>query len=530
MDWQWPRNAEALQVAYQSDIKHSSLSALPMELVIDILSALDFRSLLTCRRVCRLFHMLVHDCTALQYCIELAVAGMEDGPPSSVSAAERLNRLRQYKAAWDSLKWVRDETIDMSGHLWELYGGVLAQYDSVGQSLNFRQLPSDSRGIECQVWSVEILGTRLRDFAMDPSQDLLVLIENPKGTNWGISRDELRFSCIHFRNLRTGEAHPSARLATITHEQDTPDALVKYTLQVSGDHIGILFHHQGGNELLIVEWKTGQVKMRVFGDEIRSFAFLTDQHVMIAVLSAMGSHLLVMDFKHAPERPGRVSLEDVGNSQGVSSFYFPRLSYASTIIEITIRSDPAPSWTPHPNLQIPFFTARDSRLYVITIWVENHAQMLSVVLFVPSSTLISRLNDGRFGDHHPWEEWGPRGTRMIPSPGHSFVWVCYVFGTKFVVHRQLGTTPSIQVYDFNHLALQQALGSDNVPSNMTERVVWSSVVHNYGVFSTAVSTSLPYLTRTTPLQLESGDAVMCSEDSLIIVKGNDERQFRILTF
>jgi hypothetical protein len=123
--------------------------------------------------------MLVDGTAELQYCIQLAVAGMEDGPPSSMSPAERLDKLRQYMTAWDALEWGPNETIEMSaGNLWELYGGVLAQCVSDG-GIKLRQLPSDHRCIKSDIWFVETLGIHVRDFTMDPSQDLLVLIENP---------------------------------------------------------------------------------------------------------------------------------------------------------------------------------------------------------------------------------------------------------------------------------------------------------------------------------------------------------------
>jgi hypothetical protein len=51
-------------------------------------------------------------------------------------------------------------------------------------------------------------------------------------------------------------------MAIITHRQVDPDFLVRYTLQVSGDHVGILIHgHDGESELLVVEWKTGLIEM-----------------------------------------------------------------------------------------------------------------------------------------------------------------------------------------------------------------------------------------------------------------------------
>lgn len=105
---------------------------------------------------------------------------MDDGPPGRFSPSSRLERLRRHQYAWDTLKWTTDTKFDMmTGHVWELYGGVLAQAEE-GRRLSFRQLPSSHRGIEEKSWLVDISDIDLRDFSMDPSQDLLVIAEKPR--------------------------------------------------------------------------------------------------------------------------------------------------------------------------------------------------------------------------------------------------------------------------------------------------------------------------------------------------------------
>lgn len=104
---------------------------------------------------------------------------MEDGPPGEFSAPDRLARLKLRQAAWDCLKWTNDRRIDMLvGQVWELYGGVLAQ-STPDRVIFFRQLPSHYRGIEEKTWTVDASEFNMRDFSMDPSQDLLVVAERP---------------------------------------------------------------------------------------------------------------------------------------------------------------------------------------------------------------------------------------------------------------------------------------------------------------------------------------------------------------
>lgn len=133
-----------------------------------------------CVQVCRLFGSIIQDNAVLQYKIELVVAGMDDGPPSTLGPAERLQMLKRHQEAWRTLGFSDETTIPMlRGEVWELYGGVLAQARGP-QALSFRQLPSVLRGVQEKEWSLEDLGFEIRDFGMDPSQELLVVIQKPR--------------------------------------------------------------------------------------------------------------------------------------------------------------------------------------------------------------------------------------------------------------------------------------------------------------------------------------------------------------
>ena len=116
----------------------------------------------------------------MQYTIELATAGQVNGPETfATSSASRLEALKKHQSCWDNLKWSRELRVPMeNGGLWELYGGVLAQSTAEG-TLTFILLPSDLRSIEEKVWTLGKFGLVVRDFGMDPSQDLLVLIQSP---------------------------------------------------------------------------------------------------------------------------------------------------------------------------------------------------------------------------------------------------------------------------------------------------------------------------------------------------------------
>lgn len=132
--------------------------------------------------MCKLFYNLIRETAALQYTIEIIASAQSDGPNNLISPATRLQMLRNHQSAWHDVRWGQDKRIGMlRGGLWELYGGVLAQSNRQGD-LVFDQLPSTLRCIEEKHWVINTdnLGFRVRDFGMDTSQGLLVLIENPR--------------------------------------------------------------------------------------------------------------------------------------------------------------------------------------------------------------------------------------------------------------------------------------------------------------------------------------------------------------
>lgn len=129
--------------------------------------------------VCHHIRNIVSEASSLQYAIELGVNGLENGPSTGgLNHSDRLKRLLDYEKAWAELKWTSDTIIPMvSGStIWELAGGVLAQSASSRDSLLFTQLPSKLRNIEKKRWELDISRFKVRDFTMDPSQDLLVLV------------------------------------------------------------------------------------------------------------------------------------------------------------------------------------------------------------------------------------------------------------------------------------------------------------------------------------------------------------------
>lgn len=135
-------------------------------------------------QVCRGLNEIVTGASSLQYKIELAIAGLEDNLEHPLDRPTKRRLLRAYQNAWSrvrSLSARESNTVVArleDGPAWELAGGVLGQ--SVGTTtLRFRQAASKFRGVQEKAWDVDY-GFNIRDFTMDPGQDLLAALREPQ--------------------------------------------------------------------------------------------------------------------------------------------------------------------------------------------------------------------------------------------------------------------------------------------------------------------------------------------------------------
>lgn len=197
-----------------------------------------------------------------------------------MSSARRLEQLDKHTSAWKNLKWSREITIPMEdGTLWELFGGVLVQ-NTIDNRLHIWQLPSDLRGIEEKKWTLgPNFGFTMADVAMDPLQDLLVLIDgiNSNMTSGYTFITMLKMIalvatsefCVHLRTLSTGTPHPLSK-ATALHCPYEDEVDGSYCTQIFGDLVAVLFTPISFEEkmLMVWEWKTGrQLLVSIFLSE-----------------------------------------------------------------------------------------------------------------------------------------------------------------------------------------------------------------------------------------------------------------------
>ncbi|KIK52146.1 hypothetical protein GYMLUDRAFT_180465 [Collybiopsis luxurians FD-317 M1] len=520
------------------------LEIFPHEITLRILSYLDALTLVLCQSVCRFLHQTIIETADLVYAIELAIACQEDGTNPTLSYKEKLELLRNQQERWTELRWSKDIRYPMiTAGLWELFGNVLAQ-NSLDRSLTFVQLPSAYRDIPERQWTVRPEKPAVfRDFGMDPSQDLLVLIEIPRRLVGAMSP----FYHIHLQTMSTATKHPlAANSGLIPHLRPSFDPSTVYSIQISSEFLGILFH--GGailpNEFVIWEWKTGTKKLHLQSDDLLSFCFLSERHVLFSLITDAGVfELLVVDFEEEDSEK-----KDYSQIKNGIKFAIPRLAPLVTSLMFTIRSDPSPRWAPHSDLEAPFYASHsDEKLFVASLWLRK-ANVRHLTLVLTQSAFLSHLDSlGPILDLPtiPWEDWGPQATRLDESyrlnPAFD-TWACYIYGTKLVLPERSIRTPgefTVQLFDFNQRALRRAIseGGEMAYTAVTEMeklvcdtslcVTAPSISRAGDLFRDEVRTWLPYrwVARTVP---DAPDfcSLMCSEDAVIVVD-DVSRRFRV---
>ncbi|KAF9527797.1 hypothetical protein CPB83DRAFT_855639 [Crepidotus variabilis] len=500
--------------------------SLPAELYLRILTYLDYRSLLKCAQVCTTFNEFVSNTTSLQYTIELAVAGQLDNMDCPLAASEKLTQLKKHQKAWRDVKWSREYEIKMSdGDFWELYGGVLG-VSTARNTFIFHCLASDLRNIQETTWEIEPDPKIpiIRDFTMDPSQDLFVILEIP---NWFIQQEHYNIH-IHFRSLTNGKNHPKAcegRKVTHRFDESTPE--VWFDMQVFGHLILVFMAGATCPEVFIWNWQTGDLLCNLYGDDICTSALLSDEWLVVGITDEYGPPSIVT-VNFLREGTSRCQFDELDTK---GSFSYPSFAGKSWFNGIQIRCDPGPLWNLQPRPSSAFYTDPKEFVFVVSLgigWGRSGRHTYNCTHIISSSYLLS-LAESSANEERPWNTWAAKRTQFfLPRCIHSDVWVCFVSGKKhvFAAIPKAGQFSAVLV-DINQLPLRRMdeekksyLDDDAVkPKDFLRKL-----------FDEPVETSMSFMSNTMSLEdSHPHSEVLCSEDNIIIVDvlcGN----YRVLVF
>ena len=149
-----------------------------------MLSSECSRALPSCRRcsckpqTSQRFRKLLRDSLSLQYKIELALDGLEDGEPGGLPIIKRIQALRHRRQCWRTFDFSFQRVITVPERRQYTYAGTHFAWFNAEGVLQVLQIPSQVKGVPEKLFTVpvDVDATRVVDMLADPGSDLLVLI------------------------------------------------------------------------------------------------------------------------------------------------------------------------------------------------------------------------------------------------------------------------------------------------------------------------------------------------------------------
>ncbi|KAI0738204.1 hypothetical protein C8Q80DRAFT_1207471 [Daedaleopsis nitida] len=479
------------------------LYKLPTELLTEILKLLDAKTILRCTLVCRRLWTVIRDSIELQYLVELDADGLVDGIDCTLTTSQRLERVLQRRARWRNLEWDRRVSIPAPTHYqaYELVDGVFASSRILlfagSRHLALTWLPTLATAGKSM--EREDIGFVIRDFAIDPSQDLLALVLKDSAPMFHLPP---RFFTIHLQTISGNKPHPLAAQPVLN--LGLPGSATNAFTQIVDDVIGAFFWMEGPC-LCIWNWRTGKQVVNCKTTELPrgvcDFAFISSRAFIVMVAGEAGS-IQVFTF-NGDEDAASEPVEShplpwtvrYRSPVKVAHLVFPFPEPPYTLIRAFTHSGP---FVARPTPGRPFQTSRDTHVHMISLDYD----LANFSMFVHNRFFLSLLSIA-CDPQEPsvpateWEQWGPENTRLMDSVGDP-AWLRYVHGGRVVTPPRRQGLPCVlvSVLDFN---VHPKRRNDPVPmpSEDIYRLIESEDVIEPGVpFQERVVTRLPYAEST----------------------------------
>lgn len=190
----------------------------------------------------------------MQYLLDLDAYGYVEpiNPRLDMTYSKKREVIRSHRLRWNNPQSVSPTTYELPNSeyssWWTYIGGVYIWDVKVPNSssvetrqLHFCQLPSSNSGLEYRHWAISEICVDDQDFAVDPEQDLLVVLKVPN------SHQGERVCNLHIRSMSTNNVHPRA----------SPDHSVLVYKPLLSFTLGITFDSEIFGDLLAVMFLSG---------------------------------------------------------------------------------------------------------------------------------------------------------------------------------------------------------------------------------------------------------------------------------
>ncbi|KAL6306499.1 hypothetical protein BKA93DRAFT_143960 [Sparassis latifolia] len=507
-------------------ITRGHVVSLPPELITKCLIYVDGDELSSCKLVCKLFCAVVESSVQLRYNIELAADGFIDGPSCSLATTDRLDMLLERRRRWLHLDWsqtlsARDRSRTATPmRCYDMVQGLLIERISQRQLL-LTSLPSHANPtLKLAERSVEHI---VANFAVDPSQDLLVLLDAE--------------GCVRLRTLSSNSVHPLAQLGTL------PGRLTNLSfesLQIAGDLVG-LFSPRSEYTLRIWNWHTGSIILEEHESSLifvpTSFIFLSSRVLLLSDKPNSGSLVL---FAFTDAQVVSTTPLTFSTFHPVAILNLPLVRDKYIIGNMSLGIAPLLAGV-IPG--VPFATSPAERIIVMQLsYLASNRRQISGAFsgFVHCRYLLSFVSSSLDGQIQarvvPWDEWGPKNTRIAMLPVYGNTFERYTSGQRVVLRSSVVNSVARHIYvlDFNvhprHLSAMihdDAGGPSYEPH--TDRygnrggkgkltLVREPARLRGAPFKQDVVTSLPYVQSSRGMNSFENNGYMIDEERLIEVK------------
>ncbi|KAH9974184.1 hypothetical protein BJV74DRAFT_798906 [Russula compacta] len=386
----------------------SNLLSLPEEIILKILAEGDYRAILACKCTCRRIHHIISGSISLRYSVELAANGMQHGSCFSLGKIQCLEMLAAYEAAWRTLSWSDNASVDMLvgwGPPISVSGNVIgfgSKPDVPRKELLLLRTPSKLRNVTMKSWRLQ-LPYDVHDVCMDSSQDLLIYYTGVKS--------------FHVCSLLSGGTHPLAQHIGVFNATSSWRYRVG-SMRICGDNFAVA--SEQGLYISVWNWKSGE-HISDFTASLQSSVFTFLDNYRILFPSLIDDSLYVYDIRAMP--PINLKKQKL---KGTHCFEISihRSGARQTLCSINLTCNSLP-------------TGVDTASGLFR--VDPHDRMISLQLIVGSNPTGTHPNLNGAQDYHdihvhahsllmwtqahpappnacvvvPWSAWGPAAARVV---------------------------------------------------------------------------------------------------------------------
>ncbi|CAK5277935.1 unnamed protein product, partial [Mycena citricolor] len=367
--------------------------------------------------VCRAWKALIESSVELTYLVELFADGLVSCPSADSMAQrrpyERLEQLRRYRRAWQSLTCTSCTRFSISGHAraYDLVDGVYAQHDTWPLT-DFTTIALPTAERESRASTFPDVGVQSLDFAIDPTQDLVVFL-------WR-GQDSANLDC---RLMSTLAPHPLAALDTLSLGL-RQQSFQRIFLQIADDAVGLLYRIQPLAEtlrLVIFNWRTAVLLVDLSGPQLprftSDFSLISPRSFLLGTMTEVREGTNVHRGGIGEIRIFSFRGDSPAQPEHATTLLLPEVDVNRSLDRMVIHSGP---YLANPPQDALFYKPNEKRICSVSLLYDRfeaytlyiHHQFLAGFLPPAARPPIAVV---------PWKQWGPGNSRMMK--GRHMLWL-----------------------------------------------------------------------------------------------------------